>query len=415
MRQRLHRVAVPFNKRLPTACLTAMLLAFRAAEAAGPSDVVVSDAADRIAGANRAAANSAPAGLVPLPAQPADIPWPTKDWPVASLPTGVSRTALQELLSVTDAPRPLLGQTRAIVIVSHGQLVVERYMPGFGPDTPLISWSMAKSITQALVGIAVRDGLVNIDKPMGNPRWLPDDARAAVTWRQWMNMVDGQDYREIGETSPVKNDAARMLFGAGRLDVAAFAASLPLVHTPGTYWNYNSAGVNLISDALGHLYAPRATPAQRRQRLAAFMSRELFQPLGMTSVQTEFDAAGTFLGSALVYATARDYARFGLLYLRDGQWEGRQVLPRGWVDFARTRTTAKNGDGYGAGWWVASTRKTGNGPGQSRDTFRAQGHEGQLIVVVPSKDLIVVRLGLLEGLDGWPALGAWTERLVALF
>jgi CubicO group peptidase (beta-lactamase class C family) len=320
------------------------------------------------------------------------------------------------MLSVTDAPRPLLGQTRAIVIVSHGQLVAERYMPGFGPDTPLISWSMAKSITQALVGIAVRDGLVDdIDKPMGNPRWLPGDPRGAVTWRQWMNMVDGQGYREIGEASPVKNDAARMLFGLGRLDVAGFAASLPLVHVPGTHWNYNSAGVNLISDALGHLYAPGATPARRQQMLAAFMRRELFQPLGMTSVQTEFDAAGTFLGSALVYATARDYARFGLLYLRDGQWEGRQLLPRGWVDFARTRTAAKNGESYGAGWWVATTEKSGSGLGQSRDHFRAQGHEGQLIVIVPSKDLIVVRLGLLESLDGWRALGEWTERVVALF
>ncbi|MEP6654477.1 MAG: hypothetical protein ABJA82_14035, partial [Myxococcales bacterium] len=178
---------MPFNKRLPTACLTAMLLAFRAAEATGTSDVVANVAA------GTPGANSGAAGLVALPAQPADVPWPTKDWPVASLPTGISPAALQELLSVTDAPRPLLGQTRAIVIVSHGQLVAERYMPGFGPDTPLISWSMAKSVTQALVGIAVRDGLVNIDKPMGNPRWLSDDPRAAVTWRQWMNMVDGQD------------------------------------------------------------------------------------------------------------------------------------------------------------------------------------------------------------------------------
>lgn len=353
--------------------------------------------------------------LVPLPAQSADVPWPTKAWPTAELPSTVSRPALEQLLKVVDAPQPLLGQTRAVVIIQRGQLVTERYMPGFGPDTPLISWSVAKSITQALVGIAVRDGRVDIDKPMGNPRWAPGDPRAAIPWRNWINMVDGQAYREIGEEEPVKNDAARMLFGPGRLDVAKFSASLPLIHKPGTHWNYNSAGVNLIADALGNLYAPGAPPPERRQRLWDFMTRELFQPLGMTSVQAEFDAAGTFLGSALVYATARDYARFGLLYLRDGVWEGRQLLPRGWVDFARTKTAAEGGDIYGGGWWVTSTvPETGKGP-RSRDNFRAQGHEGQLIVVVPSKDLVVVRLGLVEGLAGWPELGEWMERLVALF
>lgn len=371
--------------------------------------------------AGKGASISLPLPLAPLPAQLPGVSWPTVQWPQGSLPGGVSRPALEEMLKVVDAPQPLLGQTRAVVIVSGGRLVAERYMPGIVPETRLISWSMAKSITQALVGVAVRDGLVDIDKPMGNPRWGAGDPRAAVTWRQWINMVDGQAYREIGETSPVKNDAARMLFGEGRLDVAGFAASLPLIHPPGTHWNYNSAGVNLIADALGRLYAPGAAPAQRRQKMAAFMSRELFQPLGMTSAEPEFDAAGTFLGSALVYATARDYARFGLLYLRDGVWEGRQLLPKGWVDFARTKTTATNGDMYGGGWWVTptavSSAKGGNvvGASRARDHFRAQGHEGQLIVVVPSKDLVVVRLGLLEGLQGWPALGEWVERLIALF
>jgi hypothetical protein len=109
----------------------------------------------------------AAAPLVPLPPQPADVPWPTKGWPTGP---GTSSPALEALLSVVGPVHPLLGQTRALVIVQHGRLVVERYMPGFGPDTPLVSWSMAKSITQALLGIAVRDGLVDIDRPMGNPR-----------------------------------------------------------------------------------------------------------------------------------------------------------------------------------------------------------------------------------------------------
>jgi CubicO group peptidase (beta-lactamase class C family) len=351
--------------------------------------------------------------LVALPAQSADVPWPTREWPKGSVPAAVSSSALEEMLKVVASKQPLLGQTRALVIVQGGKLVVERYMPGFGPDTPLISWSMAKSITQALVGIAVADGLVFIDKPMGNPRWAPGDPRAAVTWRQWINMVDGQDFHEIDAPEPVKNGSARMLYGEGRLDVAGFAAGLPLIHAPGTTWNYNSAGVNLIADALCRVYAPGASPADRRRRMAQVMTDRLFRPLGMTSAQPEFDATGTFIGSAFVYATARDFARFGLLYLRDGVWEGRRLLPEGWVDFARTRTTAKKGENYGGGWWLAAP---GGKPSHgASDAFRAQGHEGQLIVVVPSKDLVVVRLGLLESLAGWQALGDWMQRLVALF
>jgi CubicO group peptidase (beta-lactamase class C family) len=364
-------------------------------------------------------ASAAP--LVPLPPQAPDVPWPTHAWPTAPLPDGVPAAAVDDALAVTAAPRPLLGDTRAVVVIQRGRLVAERYMPGYSAETPLLSWSMAKSITQALVGIAVQKGLVDIDKPMGNPHWSADDKRAQIPWRQWINMIDGQDYHEIGATRPTKNDAARMLFGPGRLDVAAFGASLPLVHTPGTFWNYNSAGVNLIADALGRVLAPDAAPAQRRARVSEVLSRELFEPLGMTSAQPEFDGAGTLIGSALVYATARDYARFGLLYLRDGVWEGKRILPSGWVDFARTKTPADNCDIYGAGFWV--TPQEGRGkpfvtltPDGPRDLFNAQGHEGQLIVIVPSKDLIVVRLGhFVDSPESWRALGDWVQSLVALF
>jgi CubicO group peptidase (beta-lactamase class C family) len=370
-----------------------------------------------------AAVQAAPA-LHPLPPQPEGVPWPTREWPTGPLPAGLSTAGLDRQLAVVAAPQPLLGQTRAVLVVQGGRLIVERYMPGFGADTALISWSVAKSITQALVGIAVRDGLVDIDKPMGNPRWPAGDRRAAIPWRHWLNMTDGQEFHEIGATWPTRNDAARMLFGRGRLDVAGFSASLPLIHEPGTLWNYNSAGVNLLADALGRLYASGASPPERRERMARMMKRELFEPLGMTSVQPEFDAAGTFMGSAMLYATARDYARFGLLYLRDGMWDGRRILPAGWVDFARSRTSAVKGQSYGAGWWVtapdpASGGRPSNKPMMEEippDTFRAQGHEGQLIVVVPSRDLVIVRLGLLENLTtSWTALGEWVQQLVALF
>jgi CubicO group peptidase (beta-lactamase class C family) len=233
-------------------------------------------------------------------------------------------------------------------------------------------------------------------------------------------MVDGQKYDEIGAPDPTHNDAARMLFGEGRLDIAGFAASLPLAHAPGSHWNYNSAGVNLIADALGRVVAPDADATARRARLSEVMKEELFGPLGMTSAQPEFDKAGTFIGSALVYATARDWARFGLLYLRDGIWKERRILPEGWVDFARAKTTADDCDVYGAGFWI--TPQTGPGKPYHallkdgpRDAFMAQGHEGQLVVVVPSKDLVLVRLGLFDDRKGFGVLGEWIGSVVALF
>jgi CubicO group peptidase (beta-lactamase class C family) len=360
------------------------------------------------------------APLAPLPAQPSDVPWPDAQWPRGPLPGGVDAEPLERSLAVVGSTEPPLGETRAIVVIARGRLVVERYMPGFGSNTPLISWSMAKSMTHALVGIAARRGLVNIDRPMGNPRWSGDDPRSAIPWRFWLNMVDGQDYHELDAIEATKNDAARMLFGAGRRDVARFAAGLPLVHAPGSHWNYNSAGINLVADALGNVFAPGREPAERRARMNAVIREELFGPLGMSSAQAEFDAAGTFVGSAFAYATARDYARFGLLYLRDGLWNGRRILPEGWVDFARSKTPADDCDIYGAGFWI--TPATGSGkpmraltPNGPRDLFAAQGHEGQIIAMVPSKDLIVVRLGHFDDRIGFRPLGDWLQALVALF
>ncbi len=357
--------------------------------------------------------------LQALPPQPGGVPWPTTVWPTGPLPDGAA-AGLDRALALVGALDPKLGETRAVVVIHHGRLVAERYAPGFGPDTPLISWSMAKSVTQALLGIAVRKGLVDIDQPMGNPRWTASDPRAAIPWRTWINMTDGQEYREIGVVDPTLNDAATMLYGRGRRDVAGFAAALPLIHAPGTHWNYNSAGINLIADALTRTLAPNASPAERRARMTRELRDELFAPIGMTSAQPEFDRTGLFLGSALVYATARDWARFGLLYLRDGVWEGRRILPEGWVDFARTKTPAANSDVYGAGFWV--TPAVGRGkpyvafaPDGPRDLFLAQGHEGQVVVIVPSKDLVLVRLGLFNDFVGWGPLGEWAVGLINLF
>jgi CubicO group peptidase (beta-lactamase class C family) len=360
--------------------------------------------------------------LHPLPAQPAGVAWPAADWETAPLPDDVDRAAYD--LAVTEAfagRHPLMGETRAVVIIQGGRLVFERYGDGYSRDTRLNSWSMGKSITHALVGAAVLQGRVAIDAPMGNPAWRAGDRRASITWRQWLQMVDGLDYHESAENVAEAGNA-RMLFGEGRQDVARWAASRPLLHDPGTAWNYTSAGTLLISDALTRTIVPDPRDAtDRRDRMRAWMNTSLFDRIGMRPV-VEFDPQGLFYGSSLFWATGRDYARFGYLYLRDGSWNGQRVLPEGWVDFARTPGPASNTDTYGAQFWLTPTNGTGR-PARSlivdpslTDAFSAQGHEGQIIVIVPSKDLVLVRLGLFDrGPEAWDALGDWAGRLIGAF
>jgi CubicO group peptidase (beta-lactamase class C family) len=351
------------------------------------------------------------------------VAWPTRHWETAALPGDVDRAAFD--LAVTQAfasAEEPLGETRAVLVVQSGRIVFERYNEGYSSDARLVSWSMAKSVTHALVGAAVLQGRVGIDAPMGSPHWRAGDRRASITWRQWLNMVDGQDYTEIGAPSVLENDVTHMLYGRGRGDTARFAASLPLIHDPATHWNYNSAGTILVADALTRaIVSNPANANDRRARMRAWMQQSLFARIGMSPV-VEFDPQGLFYGSALIYATARDWARFGYLYLRDGVWEGTRVLPEGWVDFARTPGPAANSDVYGAHWWLTPAHGQGR-PQRSlitdnsmTDAFSAQGHEGQIVVVVPSKDLVMVRLGLFHGeVESWHALGDWATLLVGAF
>ncbi|MFC4308127.1 serine hydrolase domain-containing protein [Steroidobacter flavus] len=363
------------------------------------------------------------AQLVPLPAQAPDVPWPTTEWPVGSLPAQMDTAAFSAAIAdAFDNHAPGLGETREVVIIRGGRLIYERAAPGYSTSMRLVSWSMAKSITQALVGVAVAQGKIDIDKPMGSPHWSADDRRSQIPWRQWLQMTDGQRYLEIEAKAIAESDASRKLFGPGRLDVANYCAGLPLIHEPGTHWNYNSCGIVLTADALTRAIVPNpASPEQRRATMMKWMNVSLFDVIGMKP-QPEFDATGLLYGSALIYASARDFARFGLLYLRDGMWDGRRVLPEGWVDFARTHGTGQNADIYGAGWWLAP--KEGGGrpypiyvdTGPERDGFSAQGFEGQYTLVVPSKDLIVVRLGMTPEKDlRSGALKDWMGRVARTF
>ncbi|MEM8636813.1 MAG: serine hydrolase [Pseudomonadota bacterium] len=343
------------------------------------------------------------------------IVWPEDEWDTASVPGSAEAEVTRLMDWAMD--RNLddeMGETRGLVIIHEGRLVAEAYRDGFDAETKQVSWSMAKSITQALVGRALQEGLIDsIDTPMPGP-WDAADPRASITWRQWLTMTDGLDYNEIGEADLAKNDVVQMMFGSGRQDVVGYVADLPLAHEPGTVWNYSTAGFHTISKAL------QTDLGFHGPAMNDWIRTEFFVPLGMNAV-AEFDAAGTFLGGSLVYASARDFARFGYLYLKDGEWDGERFLPEGWVDFATTETPGENSNVYGAGWWITPPEDVERSHGQAAltcpcDAFHAGGNEGQTIWVVPSKDLVIVRLGLMPNApENWRALYEWNQEVARAF
>jgi hypothetical protein len=190
--------------------------------------------------------------LAPLPAQPEGVAWPTHGWETGDLPEDTAGT-IRELLRIAmvGGRHDLGGETRAVVIIHRGKLVAEVYREGFGPDTRQMSWSLAKSVTSALVGRAVQLGLIgDIDAPMPG-LFAEDDPRAAITWRQWITMTDGLEYHEFESDILEQNDVARMMYGAGRFDVVGYIRqSFPLQYTPGTRWNYSTASFSLVGRAL---------------------------------------------------------------------------------------------------------------------------------------------------------------------
>jgi CubicO group peptidase (beta-lactamase class C family) len=358
----------------------------------------------------------AKAPLVPLRPQPAGVPFPTTAWPKGTPPAAAAPIITAQLDKAFGGQLKEAGETRAVIIVHNGRIVAERYGPAFNENSKLISWSMAKSVTASLVGIAMADSKLKLDDPLNEPLWDDDDPRRAITIRQALHMSDGLRWREEGYDDPVKNDAAKMLFGEGREDIVAYVADRPQEFTPGQKWRYSSGTTNLISAAVGRAVAPRSLrDPLGKEGLRNFMYDRLYRPLGMNNTAAEFDLAGNFYASSLIQATAQDYARFGLLHLRDGVWEGKRILPEGYVDFLRTPTTAEGATRYGAHWWLSLPNKQGLLKDGPYDSFEAHGFQGQLIMVIPSKDLVIVRLGLMSDEKGWEALGGWLQPIVNAF
>ena len=314
----------------------------------------------------------------------------------APLPTGgPAPAALERLLddAFTEPDPRRLRRTRAVLVLQGGRVLAERYAPGFGPSTPLPGWSMSKSALAALVGAAVQRGALRLDQKALLPQWS-GDARADIALEDLLRMRSGLRFAE--KYANPASDVVQMLFALD--DTAGYAASRPLAHPPGSHWQYSSGTTNLLSLILRR--------ALGDAEYHAFPRRALFDPLGMESAVFETDAAGTFVGSSFLFATARDWARFGLLFLNGGLApDGRRILPEDWVRFSTTPTPQAPDGRYGAHWWLSLQKELGGGtPEAARvpaDAFHALGHEGQCLTVIPSRGLVVVRLGLSIYIDAW--------------
>ena len=304
--------------------------------------------------------------------------------------------ALKQALDRTFAENasPPYRNTKAVVVVRDGRVIAERYAPGYGIDTQVMGWSATKSVTNALIGILVRQGRLSLEGPAPIAAWAnPKDPRHAISIDNMLRMNSGLDIGNslTARASTAFDPSAYMVFGVR--DMAAFAEKAPLKAAPGasTSWNYTNGNTLLLSKII------RDNAGGDAASTLAFARRELFDKLGMRHVTLEFDAVGTPIGSSHMLASARDWVRFGLLYLNDGVVGGERLLPPGWVDYSAAPTPGSERFGYAAGFWT----NRGDGEGQRyriargipADAFFARGANGQYIIIVPSQRLVVARFG----------------------
>lgn len=322
---------------------------------------------------------------------------PARWFPAAQVDPS-TRRAVEDAVSAAfaeDDPEGRSRNTRAVVVLQGGEVVTERYAPGITAETPLLGWSMTKSVTNAMVGRLVQRGQIDLHEAGLRPEW--SDERADITVRHLLQMTSGLAF---DETYDVGHDATDMLFRPG--STAGFAAGKSLEHPPGTHWHYSSGTSNILCDA-----AADAAGGQPLDMAASLV----FRPLGMSSALIEPDASGGLICSTFMYATARDWARFGQWFLQDGVWNGQQLLPEGWVEWSTTPVDLDTEAPYGAHWWLnRGADGTLRFPAMPPDAYWASGNEGQQVVIVPSADLVVVRMGLTHD---FPSTGWGLEELVA--
>jgi CubicO group peptidase (beta-lactamase class C family) len=299
------------------------------------------------------------------PAQPAGVPFPDGDWATAPLPDWVDQAALDAAVAEAIGPADQDNRVRAVVVVHGGAIVYERYHPRSGPDEVQPSYSVAKSFLATIVGQLVDDGVLDLDTPVERPEWPEGDARRTITLRQLLQMSSGLEWDEV---SSLASMGFAMLASPS---AAAVMANQPLEREPGTAFEYSTGTSALIAgiaaDALGGCAA-----------LDAHLRGRLLDPIGITTADVTTDGGGCFVGGLGMNMTPRDFARFGLLNLRGGWWDGTQVVRTEWID--AERTPSPTNPQYGLHWWL----------GETGAEFAAIGFGGQQVAVFPSADLVVV-------------------------
>jgi CubicO group peptidase (beta-lactamase class C family) len=333
------------------------------------------------------------------PGPAGDEIWPRGDLrPSRPWALGIDRAELNKAMdwAFQELNPDMHRRTRAVVVLYDGEIVAERYAPGYSKETRLVGWSMAKSVTGALIGILVQEGKLVLDQPVTATEWSnPEDPRREITLDQLMRMSSGLKFDE-GYDSPY-SDTLTMLYNSP--DPAAYAAGLQLETAPDEKWSYSSGTTNILSRIVREAIGGSLTD------YLTFPRRALFDKIDMRSAVMEPSASGNFVGSSFMYATARDWARFGLLYLQDGVWAGERILPEGWVDYSRTPTPKAPRGEYGAQWWLNVGAKNDPAdrwlPHAPTDAYSSQGFEGQFVTVIPSRKLVIVRLGMSVPFEAW--------------
>jgi CubicO group peptidase (beta-lactamase class C family) len=324
--------------------------------------------------------------LPPLPPSQDTVAWPLGDV-LDSVPGNIKRDLIEQTLDEafqeSDPTRPL--NTHAVVVVYDGRIIGERYAEGFDKDSRLMGWSMTKSITNALVGILVKEGKLDVNKSAPVVEWQKDD-RNKITLNHLLQASSGLEWSESYFT-PVGSFHQMFI---KRDDKGGYSATKGLSHEPGTYFQYSSGTTNIISKIIRQTVGDSA--------YYKFPTEKLFSKIGMNHMIMEPDASGTFVGSSYGYASARDWARFGLLYLNDGVWNRETILPPGWVKYSVTPAPAADMGKYGAHWWLNAgdphNPQRRKYPALPVDAYWADGFEEQYVMVIPSKKLVIVRLGV---------------------
>ena len=309
-----------------------------------------------------------------------------------------------------------IGETRAVVVLHEGAIAAERYEDGYGPQTKFLGWSMSKTVTGVLIGALVAEGRLRLDETPPIPAWQrAGDPRGEITLRQLLQMRSGLRHKENSE--PLYDSGeVRMLFRDGRDDMAAWAEAQPMAHEAGQVFTYSTPTGVILADIAARVLAPGAKPDARRQAVAEFVESRLSGPLGAPSFTPEYDAAGTMIGGSMIWANARDWSKFGEMLRHNGSVNGAQLVPRAWVEFMTT--PSPRAPDYGAMIWL--NRPSGGqrnelfaeqGP---HDAFALVGHLGQYVIVSPSQELTIVRLGKTDGKDR-PALVGALAKIAALY